>query len=181
MKKVLYIAIPLILIIFLSVFFLSQRKGAVKQSSENGPPSEPATLPPSTPENRPQSADPITKLEVTSDDKLLQDTPSGPVQIKNFAKLAEKGDNGIIYPVDKKNYNIGYNPTSQEFIVTLLATNNIEDVRQDAENDLLEALGISRTDACKLNVYLYISAALTENTALSQNHGLSFCPGSQSF
>jgi len=181
MKKILYIAIPLIILVILSLFLISQRKKVTDQPNSEADVSDPAALPESTPGNQPQSIDPVTSLEKTSNDQLLQDTPSGQVKINNFAKMAEQADNGIIYLIDKNNYNIGYNPTSQEYIVTLLVTKNIEEIRQNAENDLLNSLGISRIDACKLNVYLYVSAALTKDDKMSQNHGLSFCPGNQLF
>jgi hypothetical protein len=184
MKKILYIVVPLVVIAILIFVFLFQRKQKIKQSNIGNAPSGsvslPASLPAPTPENKGIS-DPVTGLELTTDKKLLEETSSGQVKLNNFAKGAEIADNGIIYLIDKENYNIGYNSTSKEFIVTLLIAGDIEKTRTDAEKDLLDKLGISKEDACKINVYLYVSAALTEDKNLSQNHGLSFCPGSQSF
>ncbi|MDP1845648.1 MAG: hypothetical protein Q8L09_02760 [Candidatus Moranbacteria bacterium] len=180
MKKILYVVVPLIVVTALLFVFLFQRKQKAEQSNISNDSSLPASLPAPTPEST-GFADPITGLKLTDDKKLLEETPSGRVKLNNFARNAEIADNGIIYPIDKENYNIGYNSTSKEFIVTLLVASDIEKARADAENDLLAVLGISKEDACKINVYLYVSAALTEDKSLSQNHGLSFCPGGQSF
>lgn len=180
MKKILLFGIPSLLIIVLAYFFVFRDKPTTEQSDAGATPSSVSSLPASTPSNN-KTINPITNLENTPGGKLLYDSSSGKVAINNFTKNAEIADSGVIYPVDEKNYNIGYNSTSKEFIITLLVNNNIESSRREAENDLLSALDISKEDACKIKVYLYVSAALTKDDSLSQNHGLSFCPGSTTF
>lgn len=180
MKKIFYIGIPIIIIITVFLFFLFRKNPTNNQISTGEKTTPSVSLPPST-SNANKTTDPITKLERTDTGKLAEKTSSGTVEINNFAKGAEIGDNGVIYPTIKKNYNIGYNSTDDEFIITLLTTENIEATRKEAENDLLVDLGITKNDACKLKIFLYVSAALTEDKSLSENHGLSFCPGSKSF
>ncbi|MFH0930209.1 MAG: hypothetical protein V1814_03080 [Candidatus Moraniibacteriota bacterium] len=180
MKKIFYIGIPLIIIAVLVFIYFYSKKQTPEQPATNQKTTAPVSLPTSTPSNN-KTTDPITKLENSSEGKIIYNTASGNVTLNNFAKNSEIADNGIVYPVDKKNYNIGYNSTSKEFIITLLVNSNIENTRKEAEADLLTSLGISKEDACKLKVFLYVSAAITTDKSQSQNHGLFFCPGSITF
>lgn len=170
MKKILLFGIPAILIIILIYFFVFRNKNTTEQGTATKEIATPVSLPASN-----------TKLESTNEGKLIYKASSGNISMNNFAKNAEIADNGVIYLVDKENYNIGYNSTSKEFIITLLVNNNIENTRKEAESDLLASLDISKEDACKLKVYLYVSAAITTDKSFSQNHGLFFCPGSITF
>jgi len=111
--------------------------------------------------------------------KIPIKTSTGKVFVNDFRKNAEVASSGVLYFVEKNEYNIAYNSTGNEFILTLLVNKDIEKTRGAMENDFINSLGISREDACKLNVYLYVSAAV--DNKLSGNHGLSFCTGSQSF
>jgi hypothetical protein len=180
MKKYLIISgLAVIVIIAVVIFSISRKNSSNDQIGDKETYNSPISLPSSNQNNRP--IDPVTQLKPTGDNKLVENTPSGLVTMNDFSKGAEIEPNGVIYPVFREHYNIGYNSTDHEFIVTLTVNNNIEAVRKNAENDLISSLGISKDDACKLKVYLYVSAGVTENNSLTQNHGLSFCAGSQSF
>lgn len=183
MKKILLIGIPILLVIVsLLYIFIFRNKTTTDQSNTGATTTNSVSLPPSTPSiNTNKATDPTTKLENASGEKLLYDSSSGKITVDNFAKNGKIAPNGVIYFADKNNYNIGYNSTSKEFIITLLVKINIESARKEAESDLLSSLGIAKEDACKLKVFLYVSAALTTDNSLSQNHGLSFCPGSKFF
>ncbi|OGI25075.1 MAG: hypothetical protein A3J76_02475 [Candidatus Moranbacteria bacterium RBG_13_45_13] len=163
-KKLLYFAIPVLLLVIIGVFLLAFRGN---KTGKQGTDTESSSV--STSNKSPDA----------NNDKITIETPSGEVTLNNFKKNAEVSSSGVLYFIDKDKYNIGYNPTSQEFIVTLLVGENVENTRKDAESDLLNSLGVSRGNACKLNVFLYVSAAINKN--LSQNHGLSSCPDSQPF
>lgn len=166
-KKIFYLIIILLLIIIGTAVILSRSNKNAKQNAQEQNTSS---------SNANVSTD---NSQSSNKDTLTIKTPSGNVVTKDFEKNAEVSSSGVIYFVDREGYNIGYNSTSNEFIVTLLVGKNVESVRKDAENDLLTSLGISQQDACKLSVFLYVSAAVNES--LSQNHGLSFCPDSLAF
>ncbi len=179
MKKYLIIGVPIILLIAVVSFLLLHKNATDTETVPQENKAAPVSLPSSTANDKTTESVPV--LGRTDAGKLVENTTSGPVTINDFVKGAEVADNGVIYPVIKKNYSIGYNSTDDEFIITLLATDGIEATRKEAENDLLAGLGIAKDDACKLKTFLYVSAALTTDDSLSRNHGLSFCPGSKPF
>lgn len=182
MKKVfIFVALALIIIIAAILILISQKN---KQSSTLNTmqgiiPSLPSGGTASTTPTSSANSTNTSSGEAPSGEKITVKGQTGKVSVNDFKKNAEVASSGVIYFVDKKEYNIAYNSTSSEFIMTLLVNTNIESTRKDAENDLLSSLGISQQDACKLRVYLYVSAAINKN--LSDNHGLSFCPGSKFF
>jgi hypothetical protein len=171
MKKFLYFAVPIFLVLAVAtaIYFYY----ASKKQQTSSPPTNGQAVPFDTGQNK--SSLPVTnqKNEITIKSK------SGNITVKNFEKNAEATSNGLFYFADNKSYNIAFNPTTNEFIVTLLINQEIEKTRKEAENELISALGISQQDACKLKVFLYVSAAI--NDKLSTNHNLSFCPENISF
>jgi hypothetical protein len=118
---------------------------------------------------------------INSAKKININTGSGTISVNNFKKKSQVLENGFYLFVDKEKYNISYDPQYDGFIVTLLVNQDIENTRKEAENDLINSLEISEEDACKLNVFLYVSAALTTNEDLYQNHGLGFCSDGKKF
>jgi len=125
-----------------------------------------------------------SSLEVNNtanEEKIKIKTASGEISVNNFRKNADVIENGAEYFVDKEKYNVFYYSPNNEFAVTLLVNQDIENTRKEAESDFINALGISKEDACRLKIILYVSAALTTNSDLYQNHGLSFCSGSKTF
>ena len=123
----------------------------------------------------------LNRDKPASEVKIKIKTETKEIPVNNFRKNAEVIENGAEYFVDKEEYNASYYPPNNEFVVTLLANQDIENIRKEAESDFINALGISKEDACKLKVFLYVSAALTTDKSLYQNHGFSFCPGSKTF
>jgi hypothetical protein len=192
-KLLLFVIIPIIVaIIIIVLVFLGVKSKKAGQNSAQQPTGAPAQLPESTEAaggsanqsptgqgNATGTGAVISGPATSKNGRLEISTPSGQIAVNDFYKGAEITSSGVVYFADKETYNIAYNSTGNEFIVTLLVNKNIESVRKEAEAELLAKLGASRDDACKLKVYLYVSAAVS--ASLSQNHGLSFCPESQSF
>jgi uncharacterized membrane protein len=160
-KIILYILIPAFFIIIIGTLFILNRN---KKAADNNTTNQESN-----------------SNESTNAEKITIKTTTGEISVNNFRKNAEVIENGNEYFVDKDKYNISYDPSYQGFIATLLVNQDIENTRKEAENDFINALGISQEDACKLKVFLYVSAALTDNEELYQNHGLSFCPGAKTF
>lgn len=73
-------------------------------------------------------------------------------------------------------YSILYNETDYSYSISLEAS-PLSSTRQRVSNDLLTMLGISATEACKLNVYVGVTYDIDQYLS-GQNLGLSYCPDS---
>lgn len=71
-------------------------------------------------------------------------------------------------------YRIVYLPGSKQFLITIIG-HGFDQNRQAAEQAFLNALGISQTAACQLNVTVQTTSSANPDQA-GQSYGLSFCP-----
>jgi hypothetical protein len=102
-------------------------------------------------------------------------TPGGSVVVNNFYNTAQSVsyDHASILIEATDTYNISYYAPDSSFNIFINAA-PFETVRAVAEVEFLKDLGISRADACKLNVKIGTSVDVDPNYA-GQNLGLSFC------
>jgi hypothetical protein len=102
-------------------------------------------------------------------------TPSGTVQVKNFYTAAntQLSDDGVLVIAQTSDYLISYDPTNSSFWVGISGT-PFATVRPEAEAAFLSALGVSKSDACKLSVSVGVPYA-AGNSMDGQSSPLSFC------
>jgi hypothetical protein len=132
---------------------------------------------------------PNIKLNTPSGDTFIIQTPNGDVQVRNFLinpverhdyadmitiTISETKDYGIVYQIFGPRLNNKY-----EFVV-LPYTKPVESAVAKAEAALLENIGVSREDACKLNVRVGVADYVDPRYA-GTNYGLSFCPSGNPF
>jgi hypothetical protein len=108
-------------------------------------------------------------------------TAQGDTTVNNFYNLPEtqpvSGD-GVNFK-NSTYYYMAYYPNQQGFIITILDP-DIEKARKIAEADFIQALGITKDQACNLNVSLTV-APEADNRASGGNYRLSFCPNGKPF
>lgn len=97
------------------------------------------------------------------------------IEIKNFYKEAiSVGEHiGDTLLVDKVEYKIIYYPLDKAFLIIVLRW-PFEDIRENAEEDFLETLEISKSQACELSVYITTPAYANPEYA-GKNWRLSWC------
>jgi hypothetical protein len=118
---------------------------------------------------------PLPSPVVPPGSTTVLNTPSGPVTVNNFfrgAKMIEAS----VYIAETDQYTIIYFNPSGELGITLGALDPSEAQRRrgPAESALLSALGVSRADACRLNVRVSPSGSFKVWDAPDEK--LSFCP-----
>jgi hypothetical protein len=153
----------------LVVYLIVARPGAVSPAPEESLPTPSA----------PVVITPPPALSPPTDDTFVIQTPSGGVAVRNFYK-----DNPVIYGdvnvmlATGGDYHIQYERTQGQFFIGLLARTREQarSMRVRAEDALLEKLGISRQEACKLEVSVAVPGSWNLELA-GVNYGLSFCPG----
>jgi hypothetical protein len=135
----------------------------------------------------------VSSSSIPSGDTVLLGTSQGTVAVKNFYKEAEiMNQNTVFLRMDSFNnaahYDFGYNRLGSQFYIMIDAYSLADAIkyRSAAEEDLLNTLGISEADACKLNIDLrvnptYIFAGNYPSNFAQMNYGLSFCPNGISF
>lgn len=126
-------------------------------------------LPPAQPLlNQPPAFSPPTQSQ------LDLATPRGTVTVNNFyLTAAEVSSNGDALVTTTAAYQIVYYRQDGSFLIHVLAM-PFEASRQKAEAEFLEILGVSRADACRLEVTVGTSRDVDENRA-GRMYGLSFC------
>ncbi len=119
-------------------------------------------------------------------------TNQGVVTMKNFYNEAAAVNQATVFLRidfrDTYHYEMGYNRQNSTFYI-MLDTYSLADAieyRSVAEDDFLNLMGISKSDACKLRVDLrvnptYVTAGNYPIDLAQMNYGLSFCPGSVGF
>ena len=121
-----------------------------------------------------------SSTQVESTDKLKINTINGGyITVEDFYKnpytqVFDPQNDAVIKESD--NYTITYYAKFQSFNIALTG-GDLHFVRTEAENALLEKLGISKEEACQLTVSLgvpYFANAKASGT----EYGLSFCPNS---
>lgn len=74
------------------------------------------------------------------------------VTVKNFYKSkTDKNSTNDVLLFENKDYSISYVPLYEQFVLTLWSPEFLK-VRTQAEQKLLELIGVNRTNACQLNV-----------------------------
>jgi hypothetical protein len=102
-------------------------------------------------------------------------TAHGTVQMNNFyaADSTQVIEDGVLMIKKTANYWITYDPANSTFWIAVSGTPFVT-IRAAAEQDFLTTLGVSKTDACKLDVS--VGAPYTSgSSASSQSVPLSFC------
>ena len=102
------------------------------------------------------------------------DVPGTDIKVHNFYKNNETiNPEGDTYVIEKPEYSVSYLPKVGKFMISIL-TSPFEQIRLQAEQDLLVNLQISEIQACKLDIS--ISTPLFANPDFSgQQYRLSFC------
>lgn len=126
----------------------------------------------------------VNELEIPSDKKsgesFIIETETEKIQINNIYKNGGELYEGGITFRDNKDFSITYSESDQSFAIVIETTDNLVGVRNKAEKELLDALGISKEKACELTVLLQVPYSV--NPELSgTNYGLSFCPNGKYF
>ena len=111
--------------------------------------------------------------------KVQIPTQSGSVVTNNFQNTAAYRFSTVTVLESQPNYAIVFYPKTNSFQITLTET-PIQTARNQAEQVFLKDLGVSTTDACKLNVVLDVPYAADPNLSAA-NYGLSFCPNAIQF
>ena len=95
-------------------------------------------------------------------------------EVENFYKTAYPiNNNGDVVFSETENYKIIYFPKGEQFLISILGT-PFEEAKKEAEQQFLQSLGISESEACELNVS--VSTPRFANEAESgKNYKLSFC------
>lgn len=97
------------------------------------------------------------------------------VSVNNFLETSRTiEETGEVFIAEKPEYAIVYHKSNGSFLISILSA-PFETIRQNAEEDFLQILGIDKTSACKLDVVVG-----TPYFANPDNSGiiypLSFCP-----
>lgn len=100
-------------------------------------------------------------------------TPHGTVTVKNFYQTVTQSEEAYLIFANMPDYQLLYNPNNGSFIVSINA-GPFQKTQPEAEAAFLAALGIGKTDACKLSVTVGLAANVDPNLA-GQALPLSFC------
>lgn len=181
-KKIIIITLSsAALLILLSVFFfMSKGKQAptTKTTEPSSVPSSSSSKPASFPVSDNQQSKGFQIAPSSNQDKSIITTPQGDkIEINAPEKIAtEKLDPKDMVLKTASDYQIVYFNYSEgpSFLITLTSP-NIEPARTNGEAGLLSVLGISKDQACKLQVSLTVPQDVSAKAA-GYNYRLSFCP-----
>ncbi|MFA5926096.1 MAG: hypothetical protein WC831_04130 [Parcubacteria group bacterium] len=162
MKKTIYFAVLLLIIIVASVIYTAVTGKPSKNSRNENPVAEPEN-------NQTQS------------DKIDINTGKGIVAVNNIQKnpVEKIAFDGSVVFAKSDNYAMSYYPPDQGFIVTI-ENPNLDLARSQAEDEFIKLLGVDKEQACLLKVTLNVPFGVSEKAA-GQNYGLSFCPNGKPF
>ncbi len=110
-------------------------------------------------------------------DKVIFQTTKGDVSVNNIFKGKQINTSGQIQPIilsQNSFYQVSYSYDGNFFGISMLKT-PVKQYRTAAEEALLNALGISNTDACKLPVSVTVPLSVDPLNGGNVNYGLSFC------
>jgi len=123
------------------------------------------------------------QVEVPKTDSVTVPAQQGQqVEIKNpYENAVRVIDSHNVVLTEKPAYQILYfhYPDGESFLISILNP-DLENTRQTAESELISKLGISKEQACNLNVSVSVSKDASVKAA-GQNYGLSFCPDGKPF
>lgn len=196
-KIILLIVGIALLILAASLFVLNKvRNSSVtpKESVPAGTNFDPSTLPstgfsiPSTTSGNTKTAPMnVSNGKFTIPDKnaekMIIPTTGGNIATNNlFKNPVESLPNNAVAFVENEEYHMSFYPNHQYFLITLLDP-DIQKARDKAENDLLKTLGITKEQACNLDVDLGAPTWVSPEAekAGAKNYGLSFCPNGKPF
>lgn len=96
-------------------------------------------------------------------DTITIGTGSGSIEVKNFYKTIVDTEEGFVILEDNADYEIVYDRSTSQFYIYLITDSAPQ---SQAENELLNILGIGQQDVCKLDV-LVLRAGQTNGVDLS--------------
>ena len=164
MKKIIYIIPGILIIIAVILIMLNVYKKTSPETSQPAP-SKITSLPSSEDlAKQGKVALPAGQESVVINDPYKESLKT----ISENAELRNTSDYEIVYLGKLKS-----------FVITLYGE-NLNDSRIKAEQAFLESLGITKDEACKLNVNLAVAHEASESAA-GKNYGLSFCSSGKPF
>lgn len=116
----------------------------------------------------------------SSGDKLIIPAGNQQIKVNDFRKGITNPKNDTYEISNNADYLINYYVPDSLFSLVI----NNEDInsgRRKAENEFLKLLGVSRGEACKLNVSLYVPSGVNNDYGGGKDYKLSFCPGAIQF
>ncbi len=118
---------------------------------------------------------PGVSIEYPTGDNFVIGTSHGGVTVKNFYKTAKEIiEQTEVILAETKDYLIVYHAVTSNFDIEFLSkASNFDIILASAENDFLSRPGISKSDACKLDVTVNIPYG--RNLIVGGPHPLSFC------
>lgn len=162
-KKILLLAIGLLVIIGILFLITVLTSDGIKVPEDLTSPSQPITQP------LPESKINIDEIPETAD-KLV----AGDVEVNNFYKSAQLvNDNGDAMISRSDEFEILYMPTGAQFLISIIGS-PFEESKRLAETSFLQSLGISQNQACQLNVIVTTPRFANPDQA-GQEYKLSFC------
>jgi uncharacterized protein YxeA len=165
MKKIIFIAIIVIVVAIIAFFIFQKNSPNVTSENSTGTPEALLPIATTSPYAPPNTA------------AVTIGTPEGSVTVNNFytgAKISV--DQTSVLVKDAPDYNITYYVPDSSFNI-LIEQTPFDDVRKEAEAAFLQTLDISQSDACKLKVKVGAPISVDPDHA-GQNLGLSFCASS---
>jgi len=173
-KKIIIVAVILGIIITMTLFFFinksSQQNQAAAPTSSN--------IPVGTDSNSVSGTYVVPKP--TDSSMTIKGKNGTTIQTNNVYKapVDNLSENGVSF-ADNSDYYIAYYPQNQGFLI-VINDSDINAGRQKAEDAFLQALNVSKNQACNLQVSLGVSNDVSP-TASGRDYGLSFCPNGRSF
>ncbi len=165
MKKILIIIAIIVVAAIVGTFIWSWR--GTDQSTTGGGAQTAADVP------NPGSSPPPA---IPSGNTITIGTPNGAVTVKNIYKNFIGWEEEYFFFMKSADYDFLYDPNDGSFVVSVNAGPVSQTIPQ-AEASFLAALGIGKTDACKLSVTIGVSSTANPDLA-GKALQLSFCNSS---
>jgi len=121
----------------------------------------------------------IAYVYQTYSNKIIVDTGKEKIKINDIITGRTVENNTIILK-NNQDYAISLYKPGLLFGI-IIYNKDIEKTRLTAEDYFLNILDISKNDACKLKIGLYVSRYTNEEIGGGVNYGLSFCPNGKPF
>jgi len=166
MKKIIYIIAGTLVMISIVLMVIYRNKTVSPQNSQ---PSTASIQFPSLP----------SASELRDQGKAIVPSDGENVIINDPYKDALKIVSGNANMKKTPDYEIVYLGSLKSFVISLYGE-NINDSRNKAEQAFLESLGITKNEACKLDVTLAVAPEASRSAA-GKDYGLSFCPNGKPF
>ncbi|MFA4817776.1 MAG: hypothetical protein WC608_03615 [Parcubacteria group bacterium] len=170
--KLIIVVFSIILLVVAVYFFITLRSN----------PQKPLAQPQTPPQTQQPGSSPTSNFVVPPKDsgKMVITISQGSLEINNLYKnpVADLPGNGVAFK-ETNDYHMDFYPQDEGFIIAI-QNPDIQTARDIAEVDFLQALGITKDQACSLKVTLGVPYNVNQQAA-GQNYGLSFCPNGKSF